>query len=131
MPPEVTLGRLLQIGPRLDPQVVHRLGGDGPDAVDGLDRQVGNECLLLGGRHNREAVGLVLIRGDLGHELAGADACGGRESGFVTDLASNATGKESAGGRALLGIRDIEVGLIQRERFDQVRVPTQNVSDGL
>src|SRR3546814_11111499 len=57
-----------------DAEPLHRRGGDRADAVEAADRQRLDEGGALAGRDDGEAVGLVLVRRELGDELVVQDA---------------------------------------------------------
>ena len=77
------------------------------------DRQASDKVRALSGANDAQAIGLVLIAGELGEELVVGDPGAGGQLGFGADFLADKLG--DAGGRAdaepVFG--DIEIGLIK------------------
>ena len=89
----------VEIGAGLDAEPGHLLGGLRPDAVEPLDRQSGDEGLALARRDDAQAVGLVLVGGELGEELVVGHAGRGGQPGLGADAGADFLG--DAGGEPI------------------------------
>ena len=74
------------------------------------------------GRDDKLAVRLALAGRKLGEELVVGDARRGRQTRLLEDSRANFLGRRRGGRQAAPVLRDIEIGLIQRQRLDQRRV---------
>ena len=85
--PRFELGEraLAQVGAGVDAERFELAGGDRADAVEPADRKRGDERLRALGRDDAQAVGLVLVRRELGDELAVGDSGRGGEPGLGAD----------------------------------------------
>jgi hypothetical protein len=75
------------------------------------------------------AVGLALVRGQLSQELVVADARRGGQARVLQDPGANLAGGVGGGGQAPAIGGDVEIGLVQRQRFDQVGVVSEDRVD--
>ena len=89
-------------------------------AGDAADRQRGQEGFDLVRADHAQAVRLVPVRGDLGQELVRRHPGRGGQRGDLADLRPNRLGHRGGAGQAGLRRGHVQVGLVQRQRFDQV-----------
>jgi len=73
----------LQVGAGMDAEPLHLGFRRRPDAVELADRQYLDEGLAFLRRDDELAVGLAMVRGELGQELVVGDAGRGGEAGFL------------------------------------------------
>jgi hypothetical protein len=85
-----------------------------PQPVDG---KVGEELAGLLRADLSLAIGLGEVGGDLRHELAGGDACRGREVHLGGDLPAQSRGDDRRGAEERLRRSHVEEGLVERERL--------------
>ena len=105
-----------EAGQRGDPTRFEPHHGLGPDAGHEAGGGVREPFAGLGRRELEEAVGLLGVRGHLGHQLARADADRAAEPGGGRDR-----GLDPARGRAVtLQAREVEVRLIESHDFDSL-----------
>jgi hypothetical protein len=101
----------------------------GPDAVELADRQGFDEGRALLRRDDELAVGLAVIGRQLGQELVVGDAGRGGEAGLGEDAGADLAG-DVGGERHVLEVgRDVEIGLVERQRLDQRRVLQEDRAD--
>src|SRR3546814_2596106 len=65
---------------------------------------------------------------DLGHELVRRHARRGGQSGFFADGVADGLRGGSGGGQPAAVCTDIEIGLVQRQRLDQVGVAVEDLA---
>ena len=105
--------------PRLDPERAHLDRRLWTDAVELRHRQGCNKGLRLV-RHDRElAVWLAIVRRDLGEELVAGNSRRGREPGFLVDARPDFLRGLPRRRDASEIVGDVEIGFVERERFDQ------------
>jgi hypothetical protein len=75
------------------------------------------------------AVWLPVIRSELGQKLVVADACRSVEARLGLDLLADPKCDVAGEGDALKVFGDVEIGLVQRQRFDDRRVLREDVAD--
>ena len=80
-------------------------------------------------RDDAEAVGLVLVRGQLGEELVVGDAGRGGEAGLGPDPGADLLGDPGGDADPLQILGDVEIGLVEAERLDQRRVVGEDRAD--
>ena len=108
-----------QIGARLDPEPLHLCRGDGSDPVKLGDRQGCDEVGAYLGSDDELAVRLALAGRKLGEEFVVGDARRGRQTRLLEDSRANLLGGRRGGRQAAPVLRDIEIGLVERQRLDQ------------
>src|SRR5690606_27136767 len=81
-----------EVRPRFDAEPRHLLAAARPDAVEAANRQPGDKGGAFAGADHAEAVGLVLVAGQLGEELVVADPGAGGEAGFLADARADHLG---------------------------------------
>ena len=119
-----------EVGAGDDAEPRHLLRRLRADAVEALDRQRGDEGLASGGRDDAEAVGLVLVRGELGEELVVGDAGRGGERRSRRGSARGSPRRSGWRCRSRLQILgDVEIGLVEAERLDQRRIIGEDRAD--
>ena len=74
------------------------------------------------GRDDELAVRLAMAGRELGKELVVGNARRGCQTGFLEDARANLLGGSRCGRQATTIFRDIEIGLIERQRLDQRRI---------
>jgi len=123
-------------------------GGEDAEAADGADAQLGEvlfrdfayagdasngergeECLDLFRLDDEEAIGFAPVRGDFGEEFVGGDSSRGREIELVEDLLADGARDSGGSGQAGFVSSDVEVGFVERERFDEVSVAVKDFAD--
>ena len=80
-------------------------------------------------RDDAQAVGLVLVRGQLGEELVVGDAGRGGEAGLGADPGADLLGDPGGDADPLQILGDVEIGLVEAERLDQRRVIGEDRAD--
>ena len=98
---------------------------DARQPADGQGREEGFDLVRA---DHEQAIGLAPVRGDLREELVRRDAGRRGEFGFLADLRAD---RLRGGGRARQageGLGDVEVGLVERQRFDQVGVAREDLA---
>ena len=111
-----------QIRARLDAEPLHPCRRDRADAVKLRDRQRCDEVRAHLGRDDKLAVRLAVAGRELGEELVVGDARRGREAGLLEDARANFLSGRRGGRQAAQVLRDVEIGLVERQRLDQRRV---------
>ena len=117
-----------QVGDGGDAQLGEPRLHDLADAGQAPDRQRREEGLDLVRADHEQAVGLAPVRGDLGQELVRRDAGRGGELRLLADRGADRLGGRGGGGQAGLGRGDVEVGLVERQRLDQVGVAREDLA---
>src|SRR6202042_3373457 len=121
--PEVLLqereGLTSQIRARLDAKGAHLDRGLWADAVELRDRQRRDKRLCLVGHDRELAVWLAIVRCDLGEELVAGNSGRGCKPDFVVDPRPDCLGGLPRGRDAFEIVGYVEIGLIEREGFDQ------------
>ena len=95
-------------------------------------RATGSEATNSGprsGRDHAQAVGLAMVGGELGDELAVGNAGRGGESGFLADPAADVLGDRPRAAEAVPVLGDVEIGLVEAQRLDQVGVVGEDRPD--
>ena len=118
-----------QVGAGDDAEPRHLLRRLRADAVEALDRQRGDERLALARRDDAQAVGLVLVRGELGEELVVGDAGRGGEAGLGPDPGADLLGDPGGDADPLQILGDVEIGLVEAQRLDQRRIIGEDRAD--
>ncbi len=114
------LGHGLQLRHHCDAAFLEPARGGAADAVDGADRQGGQDRLGLGAADHRQAAGFVAVGRQLGQRLVVAQA---NRDGDA-DIALHGAGQPGQDhhrqpvDQAVLG-RQIEIGLVERQGLDQ------------
>ena len=118
-----------QIRPRLDTELLHLCRGDRSNPVELADRQRRDEVGSHLRRDDELAIRLALAGRELGEELVVGDAgrCG--ETGLLENAPANLFRRGGRGLQAAQVLRDVEIGFIQRERFDQRCVMAEDRMD--
>jgi hypothetical protein len=83
--------------------------------VEAAHGQAGDELRALAGADHAEAVGLVLVAGQLGDEFVVADPGAGRQIGFGLDAGADQLGNAGGAADAFQILRHVEIGLVQRQ----------------
>ncbi len=96
-------------------------------ASDGKGQQEGICFLRL---DDEEAVGLAPVGGDLGEEFVGGYAGRGGEVELVADLLADGAGYAGRCGESGFVFGDVEIGLVEGERFDEVGVLLEDFACG-
>jgi hypothetical protein len=117
---------LLQVTAGLDAFLRETLGAFRADAPDFAHGQVAQERFDLVWRDGELAVGLAPVAGDFREHFVGGDAGRGGELRFAEDARTDFLG--DVPGVAVTG-RDVEVGFVEGERFDQRRVVAEDGAD--
>ena len=79
--------------------------------------------------YHEQAVGFAPIGGDLGEKFVRRYASGGRQARFFLDLRSNVPGDFGRARERALIASDVEVGLVERQRLDQVGVAFEDLTN--
>ena len=113
---------VVEVAPGVDAVLVHLFGRYGADTPEGLDRKAVDKLLCRVGMNRAEAVGLAVVGGNLGQEFIIGNAGGGDEveafANLLLDFAGDIDGQFNA--RLVLG--NVEEGLVERDRLDDVGV---------
>ena len=80
-------------------------------------------------RDHAQAVGLVLVGGELGDELVVADAGRGGEAGLGADPAADLLGDRAGDAEPVPVLGDVEIGFVEAQRLDQVGVIGEDRAD--
>ena len=91
------------------------------DAPQRVDRKALQKALDAFGRDDRQPVRLLPAGGNLGEELVGRHARRGRQACLVADADLQPLGHGAPQRQAPGVVGDVEVRLVERERFDQRR----------
>ena len=118
-----------QVADGLDAVQVELFGGLGADAPELAHRQGGEEGRFSAGRNYDEAVGFFQVGGDFGDGLAGADADGDVQAGFVLDLALEGDADGAGEMAGFDGGGNVEIGFVQGHGFHQVGEAVKDVHD--
>src|SRR4051812_932897 len=78
-----------------------------------------------------QAIRLLPARGNLGEELIGCDACRRGQAGRGGDLVLDSAGDRLAEGLSPHVLGDVEIRLVERERFDERRHAAKDGEDRL
>ncbi|MCY1534368.1 hypothetical protein D9M68_697380 [compost metagenome] len=108
-----------QVGAGLRTQPPQLGRGDLADPVDAIDRQRGDEGIDRRRADHEQAVGLVPVAGDLGDELARPHAGRNGHADLVAHALADFFGNAGGAAGMARAEADVEVGLVQRQRFDQ------------
>jgi len=104
-------------------------GGDFAYARDALHGKRREEVRDICGLDDEEAVGLSPVGRDFGEKLVGSYACGGGEVLFGADLLTNGLRDFRRGRQVGFVLRDVEVGFVEGEGFDEVGVAEEDFAD--
>ena len=126
---QVAQREALQVGPGEDAHAVHVLGRLLPHAPDALHVQLVDELLGPVGMDDAEAVGLAVVAGYLGQELAVTDTGRCREARLVLDALLDLAGTVDGQGDAPLVVGHVEESLVEREGLDQVGIVVEDLAD--
>ena len=118
-----------KVGAGDDSEARHLLRGLRADAVEARDRKRSDERLALARRHHAQAVRLVLVAGKLGEELVVGDPGRGGEAGLGADPGADLLGDDGGDADPLQVLGDVEIGLVERERLDQLRIVGEDRAD--
>ena len=131
--PELLLEEWQGPGPEVasvaDPEPLHLVARHRTDPVEPPDRQVLDERRAHPRRDDEQAVGLALVGRHLGEELVVGDARGGGQPGSRADPRPDLFGDLGRRGHGLQVLGDIEIGLVERERFDERSVLGEDRAD--
>ncbi len=105
----------------VDAALAEARGRDGPDAPQRVNRQFLQEVLHAFGGNHRQAVRLAPGRGDLREKLVRRHARRRRKSRTFFNCGLDLPGDGHAQRLAPGVFRDVEVGLVERQTFDQWR----------
>ena len=82
----------------------------------------GRNVVQVFGLNHKEAVGLAPIRSDLGQEFVRSNAGRSGQVQFVANLLANGASNPGRGGQTGFVFGYVEVGLVQRQGFNQISV---------
>ncbi len=83
----------------------------------------------LRGPDDELPVGLVPVRGNLGQEFVGRDAGRRGQAGFFADLMADDLSHFGRRGQPAFVMRHVQIGFVQRQRFDQVGMAAEYLTD--
>ncbi len=89
------------------------------------------ELSLAAGRHDHQAVGLLQVGGQLGQELVRSDADRDRQAFPRPDLAFDLAGDGNAVPEQAGRCGDVQKGLVDAERLDELGVRLEDLHDAL
>jgi hypothetical protein len=113
----------------VEPKRVHLGAGRRPDAVEFADGQGFDEWPPHFRRDDVLAVRLAMVGGELRQKPVVGNAGRGVEAGLLFDLGSNRE-RDVASQRNVLQIFcNVEIGFVQRQRFDDRRMLGEDVAD--
>jgi hypothetical protein len=115
-------GLALEIEPGLDAETRHLPRGGRPDAVKLPDRQGLDERRAHFGGDDEQPVRLAVVGSELGKEFVVGDSGRRREPCFGADLSPDFFRQLRRQGDALEVFRDVEIGLVERQRLDDRRI---------
>ena len=118
-----------QVGAGEDSEPLHLSRGDRPDAMEARDRQRGDELRALFRRDHAQAVGLAMVGGELGDELAIADAGRGGELALLADPPADVLGDGAGAAEAVPVFGHVEIGFVEAQRLDQVGIVAEDRAD--
>ena len=124
---EVAQGEALQVGPDEDAHAVHMVGRLLPHAPDALHVELVDEGLGAVGMDDAEAVGLAVVAGYLGQELAVTDAGRCRQARLVLDALLDLAGAVDGQWDGPLVVGHVEEGLVERQGLDEVGIVVENL----
>src|SRR5690606_25742558 len=110
----------LQVATGVDAEQLHLARRDLADARDAPYWQPVHEFIHGSGRDGELAVRLAPVAGHLGEELVRRDTGRDGDADVLAHTAADLGGHARRAALAGLTVADVEVGLVQRERFDQV-----------
>jgi hypothetical protein len=116
-----------QIGAAGNAQGMHFRGRGRTDAMEFFDRQGGDEGLAPPRWDDEEIVRLAMARRHFGEEFVVADAGGRIKARHRQDAGPNRVGDVGCEGDVLLVFSNVEIGLVERERLDQIGVLGENL----
>ncbi|MNU56952.1 hypothetical protein D3C71_460570 [compost metagenome] len=122
-------GLTLQVRAGLYAQAVHLLRRHRPDAMETLHRQGLDKGLPSPWRDHELAVRLALVRGQLGQELVVGHPGRRRQIGLLENARADLLGRRRGRRQSPDIGRDVKIGLIERQGFDQGRVVCENGVD--
>ena len=100
-------------------QFVERYAADAGDFAQGQHGEKGIDFVR---RQHKLAVWLAPVGSDFGEEFVGGDAGGGGQAGGIENVGANLPRGSAGGGQAEFVGTDVEIGFIQRQRFDHIAV---------
>ncbi|MNS95791.1 hypothetical protein D3C72_1300630 [compost metagenome] len=109
-----------------DPQLAELVGGDLADAVQLAHRQTADKLLHLIRRNNEQAVGLFPVTGDFCQKLVRRHARRHGDVQLIGDPPANVLGNACGTAAEMRAIGNIQISLIQRQRFNQVGVVAED-----
>jgi len=118
-----------QVGAGLDAQPAHLGRRRRPDAMKLAHRQAGDKIRAARRGNDAQAVGLVLVRGDLGQELVVRHPGRSRQVRRFLDAGTDLLGDLGGRGHALQVVGDVEIGLVQRQGLDERRIVEEDFAD--
>ncbi len=80
-------------------------------------------------RDHAQPVGLAMIGGELGDELAVGDAGRGGELALLANAAADVLGDRARAAEPAAVLGDVEIGFVEAQRFDQVGVIGEDRAD--
>ena len=93
------------------------------------DRQRRDEVRSHLGRDDELAIGLALVGRELGEELVVGDAGGRGETRLLENARTNLFRRGGRRRKAAQVLSDVEIGFIERQRFDQRGVVGEDAPD--
>ena len=118
-----------QVAPVFDAEPLHLGGGRRADAMELRDRQRLDERGPHTGCDDEQPVRLVLIGGKLGEEFVVGNAGGGRQPGLGADVGADHLGDIGRERDVAVVLGDVEIGLVEAQRFDQRGVAGEDIAD--
>ena len=112
-----------------DAEPLHLGGGRRPDAMEFLHRQIGDEARPGLRGDDRLPIRLVQVARHLREELAIGNAGRGIETGDLLDAGSDDRCDLGRDRNAPLVLGDVEIGLVQGQRLDQVGMLGEDFTD--
>jgi len=113
----------------MEPERIHPGACRRADAVEFADGQGLDETWPHLWRDDVLAVWLPVVGGELRQKLVVGDAGGGVEAGHLLDLGADRERDIARQRNPLQVFRDVEIGLVERERFYDRRVLGEDLSD--
>src|SRR5215472_8632720 len=122
-------GLALEIEPGFYAETRHLPRGGGPDAMKLPDRQGLDERRAHFRGDDKQPVRLAVVVSELGEELVVGDPGRRREPGFDADFSPDFFRDLRRRNDALEVIRDVEIGLVERQRLDDRRILREDFPD--
>ncbi len=120
-----------QVGDGADAQAAHLYQSGGADAPETLHGQGQQDAIQVVAVDDRQAVGLVEPRGELGEELVKRHAHGGGQAQLVVDALLDRGRNRGGGAGRSLHAGDVEEGLVNADGLDERGAGFQDRQDAL